>query len=93
MAADDREWLVTLAQATGQTVFTARDLAKHRRVDPHLRQLLHGLNVPDIGYRLRRLSGRVYDGLVLQKVVKTKRGMEWTVTMVSDRHRDAGLRP
>jgi len=92
LEADDRAWLVALAEAVGALEFTLEELSAPalRRTSPRLRALLRGRSRREVGAICRRLRDRVIDGLVLRRgqTKRTRAGVTWRVYHVDDIHLD-----
>ncbi len=79
---DDRELVAAIIATCGRLCFTAKELHKHRRVDPVLAAALRGLTKPrHIGRRLRALAdaGVSVDGFRLSKIGRETSGCIWTL--------------
>jgi len=84
-ALDDASWLTVIANAVAGRVFSVSELRAHRRVDRALRRALAGMTAQQIGTRLRQLTDRRLNGLILQRVGRDEAGCSWLV-----RHVEAG---
>lgn len=83
---DDAALMRVLVGSVGDTVFSARELVAHARVDHELQAALRSRTTQQVGKRLRAMVDQPRGGFVLRRIGRDHAGTIWAVQVLDDLH-------